>query len=154
MTPVPEIERESTTTDAVVAVEHGRVLPVVAWASLGFAVLQSVCTVLIGLGGARLVISVLSLAAASSFFARARWLHQDSLRLPMVLFAAAGAVVNLIVVWQVRRLRNRPAAQWRLNTATLKSTLRQERWQIGLAELTLVLVVVEEWLHFLQHHRL
>jgi hypothetical protein len=96
----------------------------------------------------------LSLAVASSFFTGARWLHQDMLRRPMVIFAVLGAIVNLFVVWQVRRLRNRPSAQWRLNEKTLKSKLRQERWQIGLAELTLVLVVVEEWLHVLQHHKL
>jgi hypothetical protein len=156
MTPPTEVVREDSNTTGAEAekVEQGRVLPAVAWASLGFAVLQSVCTVLIGLGGARLVISVLSVAAASSFFANARWLHQDALRLPMVIFAVLGAVVNLVVVWQVRRLRNRPAAQWRLNAAAVAGKLRQERWQIGLAELTLVLVVVEEWIHLVRHHRL
>jgi hypothetical protein len=156
MTPPIEVVHGISNTKGaeIEKIERGHALPAVAWASLGFAVLQSVCTALIGLGGARLVISVLSVTAASSFFANARWLHQDALRVPMMIFAVLGAMVNLGVVWQVRRLRNRPAAQWRLNAVAVAGKLRQERWQIGLAELTLVLVVVEEWLHLVRHHRL
>lgn len=131
---------------------RGRVFTAVAWTSLFFAFLQSVCTVLIGLGGARLVIGILSLAAASSFFTHMDVFHRDGLRIPMMLFACAGAILNLIVVWQVRRLRNRPSARWRLDSTLQASKLRQERWQIILSIATLALVVWEEIFHHLHHH--
>ena len=123
------------------------------WASLAFAALQSLCTLMIGLGGARLIIGLLSAAAASSVFSGTRFLHQNALRRPMIVFALLGAVVNLIVIAQIRHLRNRPAARWRLDLAALPGKLRQERWQIGLSVVTLGLLVVEEWLHVVRHHR-
>jgi hypothetical protein len=123
----------------------------VAWTGLAFACLQSVCTVLIGLGGARLLIGLLSLATASTVFARMDAFHADWLRIPMILFALLGSLVNLIVVAQVRRLRSRPAARWRLDTAGLPGKLRQERWQMVLSVAALVLVVVEEVLHHGRH---
>jgi hypothetical protein len=119
----------------------------VAWTGLVFAFLQSVCTVLIGLGGARLLIGLLSLATASTVFARMDAFHADWLRIPMIAFAVLGSLVNLIVVAQVRRLRSRPAARWRLDMAGLPGKVRQERWQVVLSVVTLVLVVVEEVLH-------
>jgi hypothetical protein len=123
----------------------------VAWTGLAFACLQSVCTVLIGLGGARLLIGLLSLATASTVFARMDAFHADWLRIPMILFALLGSLVNLIVVAQVRRLRSRPAARWRLDMAGLPGKLRQERWQVLLSMAALVLVVVEEVLHHWRH---
>lgn len=102
---------------------------------------------MVALGGARLLLSLLSLAAASSVFARMNAFHRVGLRIPMLLFACVGAILNLIVVAQVRRLRNRPSARWRLDVSSLATKLRQERWQIVLSVVTLVLVVVEEALH-------
>jgi hypothetical protein len=132
---------------------RGRALSAVAWGSLAFAVLQSACTVMIGLGGARLLISVLSLAAATSVISDVRWFHRDLLRVPMMLFAGVGAVLNLIVVAQVRRLRNRPSARWRLNLTEQAAKVRQERWQIVLSVGTLVLLAFEESSHWIHLHR-
>ena len=67
--------------------------------------------------------------------------------------ALAGAVLNLIVLWQVRRLRARPAAAWRVQPVSAKK-LRGERLQLVLAVATIVLVAVEETLHLMQHGRL
>jgi hypothetical protein len=130
-----------------------RVFSAVAWTGLVFAFLQSVCTMLIGLGGARVLISLLSLAAASSVFARMDAFHRDGLRIPMMAFACVGAFLNLIVVAQVRRLRARPSARWRLDASAQGAKVRQERWQIVLSVVTLVLLVVEEAIHRMHVHR-
>jgi hypothetical protein len=132
--------------------ERKRWFPAVAWTSLAFAVLQSGCTIMIGLGGARLVISFLSLAAASSVFATARFVHQNAFRVPKIIIAVIGAVLNLIVVAQVRHLRNRPSARWRLDMSSLRKKLRQENWQIALSIITLVVVAIEESIHRVRHH--
>jgi hypothetical protein len=54
--------------------------------------------------------------------------------------------VNLLAVRRVRRLRAQPASQWRMKPVTAKQ-LRSESWQIGLAVVTLLLVVVEWGIH-------
>ncbi len=140
---------------AVAAVEAERRgwAPAMGWTALGFAAIQSMCTVMQGLGGARLVINFFSLAAAASVFSTVRFIHQTALRRPMIVLALVGSVLNLIVVAQVRRLRNRPAARWRLDVAGLPKMIRQENWQIGLSVAALVLLVVEEWIHVVEHHR-
>jgi hypothetical protein len=134
-------------------VESKRWAPAVGWTTVGFAAIQSMCTLMQGLGAGRLVINFLSLAAAASVFHTVRFIHQDSLRRPMIIVAVVGAVLNLIVVAQVRRLRNRPAARWRLDMARLPKLIRQENWQIRLSVLALVLVAVEETIHIVVHHR-
>jgi Co/Zn/Cd efflux system component len=72
--------------------------------------------------------------------------HVDWLRVPMLSVAVAGSLLNLLVLWQVRRLRNNPAARWRLRPVSTQK-LRMEWAQIALAALTLVLVAFEEWQH-------
>ncbi len=132
--------------------ERKRWFPTVAWTSLAFAVIQSMCTLMQGLGFGRLVINFLSLAAASSVFATTRFIHQNAFRIPMISIAVIGSVLNLIVVAQVRRLRNRPSAKWRLDMSSLPKKLRQERWQIALSIITLVVVAIEETIHRVVHH--
>jgi hypothetical protein len=127
--------------------------PAMGWTTVGFATIQSMCTLMQGLGAGRLVVNFLSLAAAASVFHTVRFIHQDPLRRSMIIVAVVGAVLNLIVVAQVRRLRNRPAARWRLDTARLPKLIRQENWQIGLSAVALVLVAVEETIHIVVHHR-
>jgi hypothetical protein len=127
--------------------------PAVGWTTVGFAAIQSMCTLMQGLGAGRLVINFLSLAAAGSVFSTVRFIHQNALRRPMIIVAVVGSLLNLIVVAQVRRLRNRPAAKWRLNVAGLPKVIRQENWQIWLSAVTLVLVAVEESIHVVVHHR-
>ena len=69
----------------------------------------------------------------------------------MMALAFAGALLNLFVIWQIRRLRNRPAAQWRLSPVP-KSKLRSERLQIALAVLTFLLLAAEWFTHPMIHH--
>jgi hypothetical protein len=125
---------------------------IVLWSSFVFSILQSLCTAFIAISGLRVVIGFASLASAIS--ARVPWrLHADGIRIPMVLFALIGALINLYAIWRVRRLRQRPASQWRMKP-TPAAKLRSETLQISLAVVTLALLFVEEGLHIYLHHRL
>jgi hypothetical protein len=59
--------------------------------------------------------------------------------------------MNLYAIGRIRRLRQRPAAQWRMQP-TPASKLRSENLQIVVALATLTLLFVEEFLHIVQHH--
>jgi len=121
-------------------------LGIVAWSSLLFALLQSVCTFFAALDGMRTVVGISALVLADSTGKLIDSFHVDWLRVPMLSVAVAGSLLNLLVLWQVRRLRNNPAARWRLRPVSTQK-LRMEWAQIALAALTLVLVAFEEWQH-------
>jgi hypothetical protein len=123
---------------------------VVGLTSLFFILLQSACTAFFAISGLRLLIGVGSLAAAATGLRFLDALHGTVLRIPMEIVAVAGSVVNLLAVHRVRRLRARPASQWRMKPATQRQ-LRSESWQIGLAVLTLLLVAVEWGFHTFLH---
>jgi hypothetical protein len=114
--------------------------------SLLFILLQSACTAFFAISGLRLLIGVGALAAAATELNFLAALHGPALRIPMETVAIAGSVVNLIAIRRLRRLRARPASQWRMKPATNKQ-LRSESWQIGIAVLTLLLVAVEWGIH-------
>jgi MFS family permease len=116
-----------------------------------FALLQALCPAVIALSGLRVLIGIGALAAAAGTDAAPRGFHQDLIRIPMMLLALAGAVLNLFVIWQIRRLRNRPAAQWRLSPVP-PAKLRSERLQIVLSLLTFVLLAAEWLTHPMIHH--
>ena len=127
--------------------------PWIGWSSFFFALLQSLCTFFGAANGLRTAIGLGAIALTASQGAFVREFHSSVFRRSMNGLAVALAVLNLVVLWQVRRLRARPAAQWRVKPVTAKK-LRGERAQIALAVLTLVLVGIEEYLHFTQHGRL
>lgn len=112
------------------------------WSSFVFAILQSACTAVIAISGLRVAIGISALAAAAGIHAPARGFHQDAIRIPMMALAFLGAVINLYVISKVRRLRNKPAAQWRQQPVS-KKKLNSERFQIALAALTLLLLAAE-----------
>jgi hypothetical protein len=116
-----------------------------------FAVLQALCPAVIAYSGLRVLIGLSALAVAAGTDAPARGVHADAIRIPMMLFALLGTVLNLFVIWQVRRLRNRPAAQWRLQPVSAK-TLRSERIQIALAVVTFAALLAEWITHPMIHH--
>jgi hypothetical protein len=118
--------------------------------SLFFILLQSACTAFFAIAGLRVLIGLGSLAAATTGLKFLDALHGTALRIPMEIVAIAGSVVNLVAVRRVRRLRARPASQWRMKPATPKQ-LRSESWQIGLAVVTLLLVAVEWGFHIYLH---
>ena len=81
------------------------------WSGIVFALLQSACTAVIAISGLRVAIGLSALAAAAGIHAPAHGFHQDAIRIPMMVLAFLGAVLNLYVVGKVRRLRSRPASQ-------------------------------------------
>jgi hypothetical protein len=116
--------------------------------SLFFIVLQSVCTLVMALSGLRLIIGLGALAAvAAGAKGPAAGLHQDAIRIPMMVLAVLGSCINLYMIWKIRSLRNRPASQWRQQPVSSRR-LWGERVQITLAVVTVVLVLAE----FLSHH--
>lgn len=127
-----------------------RLAPGLGWASLAFALLQSLCTAVLTISGIRVAIGLTALAAASGIYAPAKGWHQDAIRVPMLTLAAAGAILNLAVLAWIGHLRNRPAAQWRRRETSAKER-RSERLQVAMAILTLVLVGLETWTHPMVH---
>lgn len=97
------------------------------------------------------VIGLGALAAASGLGRAADGFHRDVIRIPMMMIAVLGSLINLYVIWRIRSLRNRPAAQWRA-TAPTKNQTRSEIFQIILAVITLVLVVAEWITHRIVHN--
>jgi hypothetical protein len=120
--------------------------------SLVFIVLQSACTAVIALSGVRVAIGLGALAVAT-FGVRgpAVGFHQDAIRIPMMIAATLGSLINLYVIWRIRSLRTRPSSQWRTQPAT-PSQRRSEFLQIALAILTLILVAAEWITHTMIHH--
>jgi hypothetical protein len=125
----------------------------VSWSSLLFAFLQSVCTFLMAIAGLRLVIGVSSLVLSAEVITVLDHLHASWLRIPMISFAFIGATLNLIAILQIRRLRARPASQWR-QTPIAAHKLRMERWQLALSLITLILIALEEGFHLRLFHHL
>jgi hypothetical protein len=122
----------------------------VAWSSFLFALLQSVCTFFAAANGLRFAVGLGSLVLSASAGAMVDRFHADALRIPMIGLALIGSLLNLAILAQVRRLRHRTSSQWRLQSPSPRK-LRMERLQIILSVATLVLVAVEEGLHYHYH---
>lgn len=123
-------------------------LKFVNWTTFSFAVLQSVCSAFIALSGLRLLIGIGAFAAASSVLRLADRMHIDAIRIPMMLLALAGSVLNLFVLWRVWSLRQRPASAWRQQPISAQKKT-SEFFQFALSVLTLLLLVAEVVAH---HH--
>ncbi len=119
-------------------------------ASLFVAIAQSLCTAVLTISGIRVAIGLSALAAASGIYAPAKGFHQDAIRIPMLILATVGAVVNLAVLAWIRHLRSRPSAQWRRRELSSKEK-RSEKLQVAMAILTLILVGLETWTHPMVH---
>jgi hypothetical protein len=153
MTAAPVTPGESEgALSRVMPSETGKAQGVIAWSSLLFAVLQSVCSFFVALDGLRLVIGVGALASVAG--AGEQWdrLHTEWIRVPMVGLALVGALLNLTVLLHVRHLRSRPSAQWRQRPLT-PGKKRMERVQFALSLITLALVAMEEISHWHTFHR-
>lgn len=122
----------------------------VGFTSLMFIVLQSACTAVMAISGVRVVIGLSALAAAAGLHRPAHGFHGDIIRIPMMVIAVGGSIVNLYVIWRIRTLRSRPASQWRVVPVTPQQK-RAEAVQIALAILTFVLVAAEYVTHRIVH---
>jgi hypothetical protein len=123
---------------------------IIGFVSLFFILLQSACTAVMAISGLRLLIGVGSLAAASGLKVFAGAFHGDAIRIPMMIVAVGGSLINLYVLWRIRTLRGRSSSRWRVRTAT-HTERRAESIQIALAILTLLMVAVEWFAHIRLH---
>jgi hypothetical protein len=120
--------------------------------SLVFIILQSACTAVIALSGVRVAIGLSALAVATfGVHGPAVGFHRDAIRIPMMIAATIGSLINLYVIWRIRSLRARPSSQWRTPPPTPKQR-RSESIQIALAVVTLILVAAEWIAHSRIHH--
>jgi hypothetical protein len=117
------------------------------WSGLFLAFLQSVCSAFLALHGIRFLVGVGAVVLASSAWGLAERLHINAIRVPMMLIAFGAALLNLLALWQVGRLRRRSASAWRQQPLT-PGKLRSERWQLALSLLTLFLLFAEALAHF------
>ncbi len=118
----------------------------IGWSSFFFAVVQSVCSAFVALSSVRLLIGAAAFGSALGLLKIADKIHFKAIRIPMMLVALVGSLINLVAIWQVRRLRGRSASAWRQKTLTGKK-LNAERLQLALSILTLVLLVFEYYSH-------
>jgi hypothetical protein len=117
------------------------------WSGFFLAFIQSVCSAFIALHGIRFLVAIGAVVLASSAWHLAERLHVDAIRVPMMLFALVAALLNLVALWQVRRLRRRSASAWRQQPLT-PAKRRSEMLQLALSWLTLVLLFAEWIAHY------
>jgi hypothetical protein len=119
--------------------------------SLIFIVLQSACTAVIAVSGIRVALGLSALGAATfGIHAPAHGFHRDAIRIPMMIAASAGSLINLYVIWRIRTLRARPSSQWRVQAVSPKQR-RSEIFQIALSIVSLALVAAEWVTHPMVH---
>ena len=126
---------------------------VIAWSSFFFALLQSICGAIVAITGLRVAIGIGALALSTGAGAAMVRFHTDAIRVPMIVIALLGSLLNLAILMHVRHLRNRPASQWRQKPLNVGQK-RSELAQLVLSLATLVLIGVEEYLHLSLHHSL
>lgn len=119
----------------------------IVWSSFFLALLQSICGAFVAIDGLRLVLGISSLALSTGAAAAMDGFHVDWIRIPMMAIALLGSSLSLGILIHIRHLRNRPASQWRQKPLSLHQK-RMERLQMVLSLTTLVLLAVEEYLHF------
>jgi hypothetical protein len=124
---------------------------IVAFTSLLFIALQSACTAVVALSGVRVFLGLGSLAAAAGLHHRASGFHADAIRIPMMIVAVGGSVLNLYALWRAHTLRRRPSAQWRVRPLTVQEK-RKRSLQLILAVVTLLLVAAEYLTHLRVHN--
>ena len=126
---------------------------VIAWSSLAFAILQGICTAVVAINGLRLAIGLGALVMTAGIGADLVHFHMDWIRIPMIVAALLGSLLSLAIYFHIRYLRKRPASRWR-QVPLSPSKARMERIQLILSLATLVLLGIEESLHFSLHHKL
>jgi hypothetical protein len=142
-TPVQPLPSSEDVAEHHVATVQGAI----AWSSLLFALLQSICTFFAAANGIRFAVGLGSLALSAGAGTMVDRFHADALRVPMICIALVGSLLNLAVLGQIRRLRRRPASRWRQQLPSQRK-LRAEGMQVVLSVATLALIAVEELFHY------
>ncbi len=120
--------------------------------SLGLAAIQAVCAAVVFVSGIGTLLGFSTLIASAAA-GPATGLHANKYRIPMLVAAGAGALVNLWLLWNAERLRRNPAARWRMVPQTRKELV--EKWiQLSASVVTVLLIAGEVITHPLFHHEL
>jgi hypothetical protein len=143
---MPSNQTEVSSSLSTPAADNRKVLRALNWSSFGFALLQNICAAVLAVNGIRVAIGLGSLAAAGGVWPAVFKFHADAIRIPMMVIALVGAIINLLALWQIKRLRERPSAQWRRVPLSSRQK-RSERLQFVLSIVTLVLLAFEYLLH-------
>ena len=143
---MPSNQTEVSSSLSTPAADNRKVLRALNWSSFGFALLQNICAAVLTVNGIRVAIGLGSLAAAGGVWPAVFKFHADAIRIPMMVIALVGAIINLLALWQIKRLRERPSAQWRRVPLSSRQK-RSERLQFVLSIVTLVLLAFEYLLH-------
>jgi hypothetical protein len=122
-------------------------LKLLNWSAVFFAVLQSVCSAFIALSSIRLLIGATAFAFSVGVVKLGDKMHIAAIRIPMMLFALIGSLLNLFVLWQVWRLRSRSSSAWRQKPVSPQKR-RSEILQLLLSVVTLFLLTAEYWAHW------
>ncbi|HKE06223.1 MAG TPA: hypothetical protein VKB48_00270 [Candidatus Acidoferrum sp.] len=125
----------------------------IGWSSFLLAIVQSVCTIFVALSGLRLLLGAAAFASAIGAMQIVERIHVDTIRIPMVMFALAGALFNLVALWQVHRLRARSASAWRQKPVS-RGKFASEGLQLALSLVTLLLLSLESFYHVRFTHHL
>jgi hypothetical protein len=125
-------------------------LKLLSGGSLFLAAAQSVCTAVLTISAVRVAIG-LSALAAGMLYEPVVAFHRSAIRVPMLVIATAGSIVNLLVLAWIWRMRRLPSAQWRKREIS-KEEKNSERLQVILAIATLILVALEAWTHPMLSH--
>ncbi|MBB5342128.1 hypothetical protein [Tunturibacter empetritectus] len=147
------VESEEILSPRMPAAKAMRAQGLIAWSSLFFVLLQSICSFFVALDGLRVVIGVGALAGITQAGMTWNKVHTDWIRVPMIAFALVGALLNLAILRRARYLRRRPSSLWRQRPLTLRK-IRMERVQLVLSLVTLALIAIEELTHFHTFHRM
>ena len=124
--------------------------PSMNWSAVMLALLGSGC---LGSNLAGALVLVFGGASAGGFFALARWLDNSPARLPLLMVSAMIASVVLVSLDRQRRIRRDCVARRSCLEMTPQER-RQVRLAAGLAVLSLALIGVELWLHYVIGHPL
>ncbi len=131
----PEIQQNAQT-----AAPANNSMPwLLRWLPLTATSLQVVpCFFFLSLSGLRTAfgaVAVFSAALAGPF----EFFHQDKLRVPFFIIAGGLSLLNLYLYVHARRLRARPAAQWRIQPLSVRER-HVQRIQLVTSLLTLVMI--------------
>ncbi len=125
-------------------------LGILSGTSLFFAVVQSFCTAILTISAVRVAIGLTAFTAAGIYTPILAF-HSGVIRVPMLIVATAGSVLNLAVLAWIWRMRSLPSAQWRKRELSSKEK-QSERLQVALSIITLALVALEAWAHPILNH--
>ncbi len=114
--------------------------------ALTVAMVEGVCAGLVLLKGVAVTSSFFALTAGGG----SSWIHEDRVRIPLMVLAAGAALANLYVVANGWRLRRNPAAAWRVGP--LSSREKRRAGFVILASLaTLAMIAGEIYGHHILH---